>query len=431
MFLVTEYQVFWEYQPLRHPLQYQKEISPEPKSSAPIPGVPYVFSAQQNAMPNRHCQAPLGVPALVVAVIIYALCFAAPAHADELTDIDRLIKSSQYPAALSKADAFLSGKPRDPQVRFIKGVILTEMNRQQDAIVVFTRLSEDYPNLPEPFNNLAVLYAAQGQYDKARSALDKAIRTNPSYATAYENLGDVHARLASIAYDKALQLDSGNTSAKSKLTLVRHLAVNGAAPVQVADSKPQTKPKPATATPVAPAMPPVAAAPPAAEQKAAPAKVAAAPLPTPAAPPAAPIEIAKAPAPQAKPEPAPAAKASQQKPARSDAERDAVLAAVSSWARAWSARDVKAYLGHYAADFDTPGNQSRKAWSDERQARIAGKGRISVGVEAPQVSVENSRATVRFRQTYVSDRLTANSRKTLVLVKQRGKWLIQKESTGN
>ncbi|MDO8299967.1 tetratricopeptide repeat protein [Lacisediminimonas sp.] len=358
-------------------------------------------------------------------MIIYALNFAAPAHADELTDIDRLIRSSQYPAALSKADAFLSAKPRDPQMRFIKGVILTEMNRQQDAIVVFTRLTEDYPNLPEPFNNLAVLYAAQGQYEKARSALDKAIRTNPSYATAYENLGDIHARLASIAYDRALQLDSGNTSAKSKLTLVRYLAVNGAPPIQVADSKPL--PKPAAAA----AAPPVVAAPPAAAQKAAPAKLAAAPLPTPAAPPARPLEIAKAPAPQAKPEPAPPPKASQQKPARSDAERDAVMAAVSSWARAWSARDVKAYLGHYAADFDTPGNQSRKAWSDERQARIVGKGRISVRVEAPQVSIENNRATVRFRQAYVSDRLTANSRKTLVLVKQRGKWLIQKESTGN
>ncbi len=59
---------------------------------------------------------------------------------------------------------------------------------------MFTKLSEDYPELPEPYNNLAVLYAQQKQYDKARTALEMAIRTHPSYAIAYENLGDIYAK---------------------------------------------------------------------------------------------------------------------------------------------------------------------------------------------------------------------------------------------
>lgn len=146
-----------------------------------------------------------------------------------------------------------------------------------------------------------------------------------------------------------------------------------------------------------------------------------------------PAPVAPAPAPQkAAPQPVPAPDvAKPARPARQEqAEREAVLAAVNDWARVWSARDVKAYLNHYAPDFDTPGNQSRKAWAEERQARIAGKGRINVKIESPQVTVEGARATVKFRQVYTSDRLTANSRKTLVLVKQRGAWLIQKESTG-
>lgn len=395
------------------------------------------------------------------------MILAAPVHADEFADISRLMQAAQYAPALAKADAWLAQKPRDLQMRFTKGVILTEMNRTQDAIAVFTRLSEDYPNLPEPYNNLAVLYAGQGQFEKARAALDKAIRTNPSYATAYENLGDVHARLASQAYDKALQIDSRNANAKSKLTLVRSMTAGAQSPVRLADNTPVQKAPPAPpaaavaarpATPVAPAMPvpapvrppvmavpapsrpavvavaPVAPAapaqtalPPPVQQKAPEAKVAATPAPVkPAVPaPAALPPLVKA-------DPAPEPKAKQQKTSRAeDAERDAVLAAVGSWAKAWSARDVKGYLNHYAADFDTPGNQSRKAWADDRQARIVGKGRISVRVEAPQVAVQSGRATVKFRQVYTSDRLSANSRKTLVLVKQRGKWVIQKESTGS
>ena len=137
-----------------------------------------------------------------------AISFAAPAFADNLPDVQRLIKQGQYPQALEKVDAYLSSRPKDAQGRFLKGLIYTEMNKPADAIGVFTKLSEDYPELPEPYNNLAVLYAQQKQYDKARTALEMAIRTHPSYAIAYENLGDVYAKLASQAYDKALQLDS-------------------------------------------------------------------------------------------------------------------------------------------------------------------------------------------------------------------------------
>lgn len=130
----------------------------------------------------------------------------------------------------------------------------------------------------------------------------------------------------------------------------------------------------------------------------------------------------------AKPEPVkPAPKAAQD----DDSERDEVLDVVRDWARAWSSQDVKAYLGYYGNDFQVPGGQSRKAWEEDRRARIAGKGRISVKVETPQVSVNGNTATVKFRQVYVSDRLTANTRKTLVLAKQGGKWRIRQETTGS
>ncbi|NNU43540.1 tetratricopeptide repeat protein [Ramlibacter montanisoli] len=137
--------------------------------------------------------------------------------------MNQLLRAGQHAEALNKADRYLAGKPKDPQMRFLRGVVLTEAGRPDEAIAAFQKLTEDYPELPEPYNNLAVLYAGQAQFDKARAALEMAIRTNPSYATAHENLGDVYAKLASQAYSRALQLDAGNTAVQPKLALIREI----------------------------------------------------------------------------------------------------------------------------------------------------------------------------------------------------------------
>lgn len=104
------------------------------------------------------------------------LVFSA-AHADEYADVSQMVRAGKLPEALIKADQYLAGKPRDPQMRFLKGVIQRDTGKTSDAISTFTRLTEDYPELPEPYNNLAVLYAGQSQFDKARTALEMAIRT--------------------------------------------------------------------------------------------------------------------------------------------------------------------------------------------------------------------------------------------------------------
>src|SRR2546421_1741387 len=152
-----------------------------------------------------------------------ALFGAVAARADDLQDAQKYLKAGQHAQALERVNKALAAKPRDPQARFLKAVILTEQGNAKEAIEIFTKLTQDFPELPEPYNNLAVIYAAQGQYEKARVSLEQSIRTHPSYATAYENLGDVYARLASQAYDKALQLDSSNAAAQNKLSLVRDL----------------------------------------------------------------------------------------------------------------------------------------------------------------------------------------------------------------
>jgi tetratricopeptide (TPR) repeat protein len=165
--------------------------------------------------------APASVRRLGAALAVCALLWTGAVHADEYGDVNQLLKSGKYSEALNKADMFLASKSRDPQMRFLKGVILTEMGRPVDAVNAFQALTQDYPELPEPYNNLAALYAQQNQLDKARAALEMAVRINPNYAVAHENLGDVYARLASQSYNKALQLDTSSTALPAKLTAVR------------------------------------------------------------------------------------------------------------------------------------------------------------------------------------------------------------------
>ena len=333
----------------------------------------------------------LRVLALVATLSISAV------HADDYADVNVLVRAGKLAEALTKADQYLAGKPRDPQMRFIKGVIQTEAAKPLDAITTFTQITQDYPELPEPYNNLAVLYAGQGQFDKARAALEMAIRTNPSYATAHENLGDVYAKLASQAYSKALQLDGANTGVQPKLALIRTLFAPDAK-----GQKPTAAPQAVTKPVAASAAAPVAAALPASTPK----PVAA---PTTTVPPAT---------------PAPASAAA------GGAEKE-VAAAVRAWADAWSEKDVDTYLSSYGANFDTPGSQSRSAWEADRRARIVGKSRISVKLSNLSVAVQGGKAVARFKQDYSANSLNVSSRKTLDLAKVGERWVIVKESTGS
>src|ERR1035437_9911979 len=164
-----------------------------------------------------------------IALLLASLLFAThvSAQSDDYQEAAKLFRAGQHAQALERVDGFLKANPKDARARFLRGLIFTEQNKPADAIKIFTGLTEDYPELPEPYNNLAVLYASQGQYDKARQSLEQSIRTHPAYATAYENLGDVYSKLASQAYDKALQLDSANTTAQTKLALIRDLVSSG------------------------------------------------------------------------------------------------------------------------------------------------------------------------------------------------------------
>jgi tetratricopeptide (TPR) repeat protein len=171
-----------------------------------------------------------------------------PGLTANLADATRLIQNGEYSSARAKIDAALATDAKNAQARFLLGVVESDEGDSELALVTFQTLAEDFPELPEPYNNLAVIWAQRGQYEKARLALESALRANPDYAIAHENLGDIYSRLAGAEYDRAVAIDKTNKSAQSKLVLVRELyavAPSSNAPVLVAPSpKPAATSKP-------------------------------------------------------------------------------------------------------------------------------------------------------------------------------------------
>ena len=317
---------------------------------------------------------------------------AAPA--DDFKDGGRLYQQGKFDQAMQKVNSGLQQQPKDAQGRFLKGLILTEQKKITEAIQTFSGLTEDFPELPEPHNNLAVLYAGQGNYDKAKAALELAIHTNPAYGTAHENLGDIYAQLARRAYDKALQIDKSNVTAQSKLALVKEMF-----------TAPKSAPQPAATTvalaptqvaKVESAKPPVASS-------------AAAPIVThPAAKPAAATPAGKATPPT----------------------EESAKAMVIAWAKAWAAKDVAAYLGYYAPTFEIPDGISRTAWETQRRERLERPKSIRIDVTIRGIKIKDNEAAATFRQSYVADAYKSDNTKTLRLVRVGDKWLIQSERSG-
>ena len=149
--------------------------------------------------------------------------------ATPLEEVKKLVAAGRSKQALAFADEQLAKNPRNAQLRFVRGVILSDMNDSDAARTVFQQLTEDFPELPEPYNNLAVLYAAAGELDKARAALELALLARPDYATAHENMGDVYLQMAADSYQRASQLQPNNRAVSNKLALTREMVAKARA----------------------------------------------------------------------------------------------------------------------------------------------------------------------------------------------------------
>ena len=403
-----------------------------------------------------------GIAALLIAVrvsmlvtsVVAALNASAAGPTLELSSPPPQIAASQPADSIKAVDALLAKMPNDPQLRFRKAVLLADQKRSAEAIAIFRKLADDFPLLPEPQNNLAVLYAERGEPDKARAALEAAMRSRPTYETIYRNLGTVNARLAGAAYARALNIDDSKSVAARLALIPVWAAADTTTPTPMA-AAPAPAPAPAAAAAptvavaVALATPPAPAPAPALPASAPPTKVAAAAAPaaptTPAAPaaasvtaikPSAALVPASAPAvvTAVKPVPAPApvaaAAAVPAKPAvTASADEAAIRKAVQDWSRAWSNKQTDVYIATYAPGF-SGGEGSAAAWQAARRLRINGKKDIDVGVSDLKVTGSKTRWSASFTQSYSADSLSLVSRKTLDFESRGGRWVIVRENNG-
>jgi len=308
----------------------------------------------------------------------------AAAEKDILATARELAENGQQADALRQIDRALAENPGSAEARFLKGFLLARIGREDEAQEIFLDLTRRYPQYPEPFNNLAVLYAQRGEYERAVEILKQALQTHSSYGAAYENLTKVYGKLASRAYDRALGQESSTPSAGPGLQLLAEL--DGSA--TGADSVPA----------IVAARPPGEAAP-----------------TTPMEP------LPSVPGPR---ETAPVA------PAEPIVEFDApaVVSLVEAWARAWSEQRVDDYLDFYSQDFLPQDGSSRDSWSRVRAERIRRPRQIEVEVDSIGVrKTAEGGAQAKFNQTYRSDRFEDRVVKTLDLVLEDGKWKIRAE----
>ncbi len=309
---------------------------------------------------------------LLIACIFF---FSTLVFSGDFEQANALYAKGELDLALEKVNALLAQQPKEAQARFLKALILTDQKKISDAIPILIGLTEDYPTLPEPYNNLAVLYALQQRYEEASAMLELVIHLHPDYTTAYENLGDIYAHLARRSYDNALKFDQSNTAISMKAAVIKRLfAFEQDAPSSLKKETPQT-------------------------------------------------HIDKA---------LRAVSGAEDKSAINDAAQEQIRTMVNAWAKSWSGKRIEDFLAFYAPDFAAPLSDRREGWARMRRLRANNprEGVITVRIVSIKINPAGREAFVVFRQSWLVNEQKSENIKTFKLVKYGEKWLIRAEKTG-
>ena len=412
-------------------------------------------------------------------------------HSD-IDQIQRLTANGSLDEALSLTNQELVKDQSNVTYRFLKGLILTRMGNIEEASDLFIEMTQSNPDLPEPYNNLAVIYASMGDYDKARALLEQAINTHPAYATAHENIGDIYAKLASQAYNQAFELDRENNTAKAKLSLVNELFSQPVTtePVILAELDIQTQDSIVQQTPVVVPEPapevlaessvqtqdsivqqtPVVVPEPApevfAESDVQTQESDVREVPVTMSEPVPDIlgessdiqsqesSVQEVQVAMSEPDPVPqdtlSASAQQQKlepdvvdvivPVRqqqlanlnqeTQLSVSLVKQTVLDWAAAWTQQNVDAYLEYYAGDFSPDDGSSLEQWREYRRERLTAPLSIQVSVSDLVVDMlESDHAQVTFTQIYESPTYGDRVKKNMLIKLEQNGWRISQEQT--
>jgi Flp pilus assembly protein TadD len=173
---------------------------------------------------------PLTRPTRYMAVSVLAsllMLAAVPASADEAAEVRALLARGDLTGALQRAERAAAASPRDAQLHFLLGVVLMDLGRDGAALDVFMRMSEEYPELPDPYNNIALLRARAGELEQARQALESALRNDPGHRLARANLGRVHLLMAVQAWEQLGAQGPLDPSLQRQLDGARALVAGG------------------------------------------------------------------------------------------------------------------------------------------------------------------------------------------------------------
>lgn len=353
-------------------------------------------------------------PFIIRFALIASACLWMPfAQADDLKDISQLADQGQTALALERVNTFIVANPENTQALFMKGVFLAEQGRRDEAIKTFTDITEKSPTLPEPYNNLAVLYADKGQFDKARKALETAIKTHPSYATAHENLGDIYARMASDAYNKALQIDTSNARAQGKLSLIKDLfGTNSKISVASKETKQNNTSLPSTTKSTDVALNKNSKL-----QTDTPNKTEATPIKN--------INTQKSEIKKA--DVIINDKVADNNPADTN---EALTTTVNLWAQAWASKNLDQYFASYGNSFKPEKGLTRQAWEKQRHLRITSPASINIELKDINIESNDNDAKVKFRQYYSANGKSISTNKTLHMKKSGSNWYIVREVAG-
>ncbi|MDH5426492.1 MAG: tetratricopeptide repeat protein [Gammaproteobacteria bacterium] len=304
--------------------------------------------------------------------LLYLLLAVSGFAQADLEQAKTLLQQGQANEALTLVEQELRTDANNLQARFLQAQLLSKLGRNEEAITRYEELTRDYPKRPEPFNNLAVLYAAQGKHDKARDALLNAINTHSSYATAYENLGNIYTKMAISAYNKALELGKKQRTAPIILAAIDDIKT----PVNTPLAKPVVTPAAVTPAAVKPVT----------------------------------------------------TNTAETKDSTSEDEIKLIIDTINGWSNAWAAQNVDGYLSYYAPAFRPPNGLSRKNWETRRRQRLRAPRFIRITIADPAVKILGSTtAKLTFEQRYESDRFKDVSKKVLLMEKIGGQWQILRE----
>jgi tetratricopeptide (TPR) repeat protein len=286
----------------------------------------------------------------LIAVLFSVFSFSHYSFAD-ISKLNKLIEDKDYLEAKEIVEQLLDSDKENPQLLFINGVLLSELGEIDKAINVFVSLTKSHPALPEPYNNLAVLYAQSGNFDLAKTALEKSIKTHPSYATAHINLGDLYTRMASESYNQALQIDKSNKNAKTKLSLIKKLfnfqPINKNI-VLAEDTEQKTQ-------------------------------------------------------------------SLNKIKNKEDIINENIFAMIDNWKNAWMSQNFDQYIRYYSDNFKNNKGMDLEKWKQFRKPRVINKPSINLKLENIEISKNKNLYSVSFTQIYQSGDIDSTTKKTLLI----------------